>query len=160
MLYNLSQERSVLMVRTEPRRAASTERAVATKAVLRAATRLGLSNKALGRIIGVSEATVSRMGSGSYTARARRQVVRDGDVVHPALSRTRCGRERRRSGGCGLAARGKQRARRHAARLDRIGLGSGPRPWLPGRPPRSRLNAAGSRAAAGGSSRRSIASRR
>jgi hypothetical protein len=55
------------MVRTEPRRAASTERAVATKAVLRAATRLGLSNKALGRIIGVSEATVSRMGSGSYT---------------------------------------------------------------------------------------------
>ena len=55
------------MVRTESRRAASTERAVATKAVLRAATRLGLSNKALGRIIGVSEATVSRMGSGSYT---------------------------------------------------------------------------------------------
>jgi len=55
------------MVRTQSRRAASTERAVATKAVLRAATRLGLSHKALGRIIGVSEATVSRMGSGSYT---------------------------------------------------------------------------------------------
>jgi DNA-binding XRE family transcriptional regulator len=34
--------------------------------VLRAASRLGLSNKALGRIIGVSEATVSRMRSGSY----------------------------------------------------------------------------------------------
>jgi hypothetical protein len=55
------------MVRTAARRAASTERAVATKAVLRAAARLGLSHKALGRIIGVSEATVSRMGSGSYT---------------------------------------------------------------------------------------------
>jgi hypothetical protein len=41
--------------------------AVATKAVLRAAQRLGLSNKVLAGIIGVSEATVSRMGSGSYT---------------------------------------------------------------------------------------------
>lgn len=55
------------MVRTQSRRAASTERAVATKAALRAAARLGLSHKAFGRIIGVSEATVSRMGSGSYT---------------------------------------------------------------------------------------------
>lgn len=40
--------------------------AVVTKAVLRAADALGLSNKVLGRIIGVSEATVSRMGSGTY----------------------------------------------------------------------------------------------
>lgn len=40
--------------------------AVVTKAVLRAAQALGLSNKVLGRIIGVSEATVSRMGSGTY----------------------------------------------------------------------------------------------
>lgn len=40
--------------------------AVTTKAVLRAAGRLGLSHKLLGAIIGVSEATVSRMGSGSY----------------------------------------------------------------------------------------------
>ena len=54
------------MVRTQPRRAPVNERAVATKAVLRAGSRLGLSNKALGRIIGVSEATVSRMGSGAY----------------------------------------------------------------------------------------------
>ena len=54
------------MVRQRPRRAPVNERAVATKAVLRAAGRLGLSNRALGRIIGVSEATVSRMGSGSY----------------------------------------------------------------------------------------------
>jgi DNA-binding XRE family transcriptional regulator len=42
------------------------EAAVATKAVLRAAARLGLSNKTLAKIIGVSEATVSRMGAGSY----------------------------------------------------------------------------------------------
>jgi hypothetical protein len=54
------------LVRTQPRSTALTERAVATKAVLRAGSRLGLSNKALGRIIGLSEATVSRMRSGSY----------------------------------------------------------------------------------------------
>jgi hypothetical protein len=42
------------------------ESEVATKAVLRAAGRLGISNKALGRIIGLSEASVSRMGSGAY----------------------------------------------------------------------------------------------
>lgn len=41
--------------------------AVVTKAALRAAARLGLSNKTLAAIIGVSEATVSRMGSGAYT---------------------------------------------------------------------------------------------
>ena len=55
------------MLRLEPRRAAASESAVATKAALRAAGRLGLSNKVLGKVIGVSEATVSRMGSGSYT---------------------------------------------------------------------------------------------
>jgi hypothetical protein len=44
-----------------------THGAVTTKAVLRAAGRLGVSNKALGRIIGVSDATVSRMGSGTHT---------------------------------------------------------------------------------------------
>jgi hypothetical protein len=54
-------------VARERRRVAVSEAAVATKAVLRAAARLGLSNKALARIIGVSEATVSRMGAGSYT---------------------------------------------------------------------------------------------
>ena len=55
------------MARAALRRAAVTENAVVTRAVLRAAGRLGVSNKALGRIIGLSEATVSRMGSGSYT---------------------------------------------------------------------------------------------
>jgi hypothetical protein len=38
-----------------------------TKAILRAAERLGLSNKVIGGIVGLSEATVSRMGSGAYT---------------------------------------------------------------------------------------------
>lgn len=41
--------------------------AVVTKAALRAAALLGISNKALGCIVGVSEASVSRMGSGTYT---------------------------------------------------------------------------------------------
>lgn len=40
--------------------------AVVTKAALRAAAHLGLSNRALARVIGVSEATVSRMGAGTY----------------------------------------------------------------------------------------------
>lgn len=41
--------------------------AVLTKATLRAAAKLGLTNKALATVIGVSEATVSRMRSGEYT---------------------------------------------------------------------------------------------
>jgi hypothetical protein len=54
------------MPRAGLQRAPVSEGEVATKAVLRAAGRLGISNKALGRIIGLSEATVSRMGSGAY----------------------------------------------------------------------------------------------
>jgi transcriptional regulator with XRE-family HTH domain len=38
-----------------------------TKAVLRAAERLELSNKELARIIGVSESTISRMSAGAHT---------------------------------------------------------------------------------------------
>jgi hypothetical protein len=45
---------------------AVTESAVVTKAVMRAAGRLGIPNKALASIIGLSEASVSRMGSGTY----------------------------------------------------------------------------------------------
>jgi DNA-binding Xre family transcriptional regulator len=41
--------------------------AVLTKAALRAATQLGITNKLLAAVIGVSEATVSRMRSGDYT---------------------------------------------------------------------------------------------
>ena len=40
--------------------------AVVTKAVLRAAKRLALPNRALAGILGLSEATISRMGSGTY----------------------------------------------------------------------------------------------
>jgi Antitoxin Xre/MbcA/ParS C-terminal toxin-binding domain/Antitoxin Xre-like helix-turn-helix domain len=41
--------------------------AVLTKATLRAATQLDLTSKALSAVIGLSEATVSRMRSGDYT---------------------------------------------------------------------------------------------
>jgi uncharacterized protein (DUF2384 family) len=46
---------------------APSEAAVLTKAALRAAEQLGMTNKALATVIGVSEATVSRMRSGDYT---------------------------------------------------------------------------------------------
>ncbi len=54
-----------------PSRAAADPKSgpVVATAILRAAHRLGLSHKVVGRIIGVSEATVSRMGSGGYTLR-------------------------------------------------------------------------------------------
>jgi hypothetical protein len=42
------------------------DEAVVTKAVLRAAARLGFSNRMLARMLGLSEATISRMGSGRY----------------------------------------------------------------------------------------------
>jgi uncharacterized protein (DUF2384 family) len=55
-----------------PKRATSAvaglaEGPVLTKAALRAAERLGVSNKILARVVGLSEASVSRMGSGAYT---------------------------------------------------------------------------------------------
>ncbi len=46
---------------------APSEAAVLTKATLRAAEQLGLNNKTLANVIGVSEATVSRMRGGDYT---------------------------------------------------------------------------------------------
>ena len=54
------------MSRTAVRLAVS-EGAVVTKAALRAAALLGISHKVVARIVGVSEASVSRMGSGTYT---------------------------------------------------------------------------------------------
>jgi hypothetical protein len=51
----------------KPRSAQATEQGpTVTKATLRAAQRLGLSNKTVAGIVGLSEATVSRMGSGRY----------------------------------------------------------------------------------------------
>lgn len=51
--------------------APASDGAIVTKAAMRAAGRLGVSNKALSRILGLSEATVSRMGSGIYTLAPR-----------------------------------------------------------------------------------------
>ena len=49
---------------------APSEAAVLTKATLRAAEQLGMTNKALANVIGVSEATISRMSSGRFTLQA------------------------------------------------------------------------------------------
>ena len=58
---------------TKPRPASTVDQAaVLTKATLRAATQLGLTNKLLATVIGVSEATVSRMRSGDYRSNADR----------------------------------------------------------------------------------------
>jgi hypothetical protein len=57
------------MTRASVVRQAADEATVVTKAALRAGGRLGLSNRTLATIIGVSEATVSRMGSGTYVLR-------------------------------------------------------------------------------------------
>jgi hypothetical protein len=45
---------------------APSDSTIVTKAVTRAADKLGLSNKVLARVIGVSEASVSRMKKGEY----------------------------------------------------------------------------------------------
>src|SRR3954469_22770568 len=55
------------MVRPAAVRPAVSEGTVVTKATLRAAGLLGISNKVLARIVGLSEASVSRMGAGMYT---------------------------------------------------------------------------------------------
>lgn len=47
--------------------APSGETAIVTKAVLRAASRFGVSNRSLARIVGLSEASVSRMGKGAFS---------------------------------------------------------------------------------------------
>lgn len=57
------------VARRHARPSLASEGAVVTKAVLRAATALEVSNKALARVLGVSEASVSRMGSGAFELR-------------------------------------------------------------------------------------------
>ena len=52
--------------RSRPAAAAASEPAVVTKAVMRAAERLELPNRLLAAVLGLSEATVSRMGAGAY----------------------------------------------------------------------------------------------
>jgi Protein of unknown function (DUF2384) len=64
----ISTEMEAPMAQTKPRPASAADQAaVLTKATLKAATQLGLTNKLLATVIGVSEATVSRMRSGVYT---------------------------------------------------------------------------------------------
>ena len=53
------------------REAPASDGAIVTKAVINAAVRLGISNRALARVLGLSEASISRMGSGSYTLAPR-----------------------------------------------------------------------------------------
>jgi hypothetical protein len=48
----------------------STQGTVLTKAVLRAAEKLGLNQGALAHVLGLSEATVSRMKKGDYALQA------------------------------------------------------------------------------------------
>jgi len=54
------------MPRIVPQTTPDADGAIVTKAAVRAAARLGLTNRALARVLGVSEATVSRMGAGTY----------------------------------------------------------------------------------------------
>jgi len=54
------------MIRAGVRRAAASEGEVVTRASLRAAARLGVPQTTLGRILGVSDASVSRMSAGAY----------------------------------------------------------------------------------------------
>jgi hypothetical protein len=58
------------MAHAKPRSgSAADQAAVVTKATLKAAARLGLTNKLLASVIGVPEATVSRMRGGGYQLR-------------------------------------------------------------------------------------------
>lgn len=53
-----------MVTKAAPRPALDPAAAVLTKATLRSAVLLGLSNAAVARVVGVSEATVSRMAAG------------------------------------------------------------------------------------------------
>ena len=53
--------------RPKEKAAPSQQDIVLTKATIRAADRLGISQKALGNIVGLSEPVVSRMKNGEYT---------------------------------------------------------------------------------------------
>jgi hypothetical protein len=56
---------------SKPRAIAKPDRAaVVTKAALRAASQLGMTNKVLAAVIGLSDATVSRMRAGEYVLQA------------------------------------------------------------------------------------------
>ena len=60
-----------MRVAISPDAGIAADSAVVTKAAVRAAERLGVSNRVLSRILGLSEASISRMGSGAYTLAPR-----------------------------------------------------------------------------------------
>ena len=60
-----------MTIKSKPVQAPGNEGAVLTKATIRAADKLDVSQKALASVIGVSEAVVSRMRKGSF------ELVRD-----------------------------------------------------------------------------------
>jgi hypothetical protein len=56
-----------VMVRLQPRSADADKGAIVGKSVLRAAAQLGVSNRTLAKIIGLSEPSVSRLAQGTFT---------------------------------------------------------------------------------------------
>jgi Protein of unknown function (DUF2384) len=64
-------QKGTLNVSLAAREVPSSDGAIVTKAVMKAVDRLGISNRALARVLGLSEASISRMGSGSYTLAPR-----------------------------------------------------------------------------------------
>src|SRR5262245_41950791 len=70
------------MARSLPSAGAASPEAVAlTKATARAAERLGINNKTLGLIIGLSEASVSRIRACSYTLQRGQQALELGVLL-------------------------------------------------------------------------------
>ena len=63
---NLSNAMSPQAPRTRPAPRPADKAAVVSKGVMRAAARLELPNRVLAAVLGLSEATVSRMGAGAY----------------------------------------------------------------------------------------------
>ena len=53
-------------LRAKPSPSPAAQAAVVTKGLIRAAERLALPNRVLAAVLGLSEATVSRMGAGAY----------------------------------------------------------------------------------------------
>jgi len=133
-----------------PATTAPDDGALITKAVMRAAHRLGLSNRSVAHIIGVSRPTVSRMAHGTFT-------LRPGDKpfelavllirLFRSLDAIAGGDETARPG---VAAIGQHRAGRAAAGPHPHHHRTPGRHCLPGRPPRCRLKQDPSPAPAGG----------
>ena len=76
---------------------ATSDSSIVTKAVLRAADRLNVTNKVLARIIGVSEATVSRMKKGDYPLQAGTKPFELAVRIRAPVSILGCGRRRGRT---------------------------------------------------------------